>query len=404
MVIGIFVWDLNISGGTQRQALELALKLQDLGHDVTVYKPIYDAPRCYPGIVGKLVIRVLSPGPEKNPRFLQPLLYFWHQLFINDRRYKKVARQISANLDILCCDDSPAYAVGAQFKKMTGIPVVLQMNDCPIKKIAVTSSKAFLKKLASPALGRVWFDHRHLGYLRAMDRIVVIDNLNKNQIKRDFGLDSLVIRNGLDLSQFSFRRRPPRKKGLRLMANGIFFPWRRFEDLLAALAILRSRGIPFSLDHVGTDVKDKTYAAQIYNMVKDLGLSSSVTFHGHAADQMLLELYQNADIFIFPNSPQTWGLAVFEAMGCGTPVILTSGCGAAEVLTDKENALIVPPLSPDRIAEAIIQLESNSLLWEKLSVNGRQFVEKNITWGLYAQRMVEVFQVIASKSRTGSAV
>lgn len=40
--IDIVAWDLNISGGTQRQALELALHLQNMGHKIKVYTVYYD--------------------------------------------------------------------------------------------------------------------------------------------------------------------------------------------------------------------------------------------------------------------------------------------------------------------------------------------------------------------------
>ena len=46
MKIGIVAWDLNISGGTQRQALELALHLQKMGHNVKVYTVYYDKEEC----------------------------------------------------------------------------------------------------------------------------------------------------------------------------------------------------------------------------------------------------------------------------------------------------------------------------------------------------------------------
>ena len=39
MKIGVLVWRLDYSGGTERQAIELVLKLQELKHEVVVYTP-----------------------------------------------------------------------------------------------------------------------------------------------------------------------------------------------------------------------------------------------------------------------------------------------------------------------------------------------------------------------------
>jgi len=83
-------------------------------------------------------------------------------------------------------------------------------------------------------------------------------------------------------------------------------------------------------------------------MIKQFSLSDCVVFHGHISEEKLVEFYSTSDIFVFPNYPQTWGLAVFEAMGCGTPVVVSTSCGASEVLTDKENAILVPPKSPEK--------------------------------------------------------
>ena len=181
-------------------------------------------------------------------------------------------------------------------------------------------------------------------------------------------------------------------------SNGIFFPWRRFEDLIEALKIVKDKGVEFDLNHIGTDIRDKKYAQMIYKMVDQIGLSDYVKFHGAVSEEKLIDLYSTSDIFVFPNYPQTWGLAVFEAMACGTSVIVSTGCGASEVLTDGENALLVAPKSPNSIADAIIKLKENPDLWRNISINGIKFVEENIRWDLYAKNMMKVFNEVLERN------
>ena len=47
MNIAIVLWEANIKGGTQRQALELANNLQAIGHHVDVFAYYYNIEKCY---------------------------------------------------------------------------------------------------------------------------------------------------------------------------------------------------------------------------------------------------------------------------------------------------------------------------------------------------------------------
>lgn len=408
MKIGIVVWDLNISGGTQRQALELAVNLQNMGHNVKVYTVYYDKEKCYPDLLDKLDIKYLYSYDRDNlsrrsnnllKKVFIKFLHYWIQLLKREKLYNNITDLIDKDLDLICCHDYDVYSIGAKYKIKTGAPIVWQMNDLPIYKANFKNLKNIIKFFLSPIRG----DKKHIRYIRKIDKIVVMDYLNKNKLKDNLGLESIVVRNGLDIKKFRFNERTLFDNKLKILSNGIFFPWRRIEDLVEALRIIKDKGIEFELNHVGTDIRCKLYAQKIYKMVKKFGLSDCVVFHGHTSEEKLIELYSASDVFVFPNYPQTWGLTVFEAMGCGTPVIVSTGCGASEVLTDGENALLVQPKSPEKIADAIMKLKGNPELWKKLSISGRSFVEKNIRWDLYAENMLKVFNEVLEERITRNA-
>jgi glycosyltransferase involved in cell wall biosynthesis len=153
------------------------------------------------------------------------------------------------------------------------------------------------------------------------------------------------------------------------------------------------------LDHVGTEAKDKRYATRIRRLTDKLGLQDTVTFHGGVAESRLRELFRSSNAFIFPNAPQTWGLSVFEAMASGLPVVLTDGCGASEILANRTNALIVPQRDPAALAAAIEELISDGPLCERLSQEGRKFVERELGWSKYASAMVAAFSDATSHSQ-----
>ena len=123
-------------------------------------------------------------------------------------------------------------------------------------------------------------------------------------------------------------------------------------------------------------------------------LEAPYTFIHFPSDEELAKLYSSADVVICPSWYESFPAPPLEAMACGTPVIVSTGCGASEVLTDGESALLVPPKSPEKISDAIIKLKENPNLWRRLSTNGRKFVEENIRWDLYTKNMLRVFEEV----------
>jgi len=52
-------------------------------------------------------------------------------------------------------------------------------------------------------------------------------------------------------------------------------------------------------------------------------------------------------------------LSLIEALALGKPVVATDVGGNAEVVLDKENGFIVPPMAVDKITEALTEMVNN---------------------------------------------
>jgi len=59
-------------------------------------------------------------------------------------------------------------------------------------------------------------------------------------------------------------------------------------------------------------------------------------------------------------------------------------------------ALLVPPERPEEIAACLQKLLNDEKLWERLSINGRKFVEENIRWDLYGKKVLQLFSEVLS--------
>lgn len=402
MKVGILLWELDIAGGTQRQALHLARELARKRDDVTVYCVKGEGRTAYAEMIEGVVLRSLNCGDAlpRGPRWIPRPVRRWTGNSAAVGFYREAAGRIPAGLDILNVHDYHVYPIASFWKRLTGKPVVWMMNDLPAQMGGSPGGGGPWRRLGRFLDGKTRETGDHLAYVRSFDSIVVLDNRNRDLVGRTVGTAATVIRSGVDVEAFPWTPRDPPGDGrpIRVLSNAIFYPYRRLEDIVHALVILRDRGVEFEWTHAGTDIRDRKYAESIYELVERAGISSSVRFPGEVPDDRLRDLFREADVFVFPNAPQTWGLAVFQAMACGTPTVVSRGAGASEVLADGETALLVDSYRPDQIANAIAALLGDGGLWDRLHRHGRRFVEEKIRWDLYGDRMREEFsRVLAGR-------
>lgn len=388
MKIGILVWQLDIKGGTQRQALELARFLSKSGHRIVVYAYVFDREQCYAHLCEGLSIKYVKLHKDIDkadyPITKGEYLYKYFMFFLG-KKHRELLQILDADIDILNPHDHGTYVTAGLWQKKFRKPVVWMMNDMPLYNWNLNHIPKTIGYHVRP-------QYRH--YISRFDEIVVLDNLNKRHVKENFHREAKVIRSGLDIEKFTFTPRP-HKKDCKILMTSVLYPHRKVEDAARALRILVDKGYDVAIEHVGTLVRDPKYTKRILRLVDRLRLNDRFNFNGSVSEKELTLFFQNLDVYLFPNSPQTWGLSVFEAMTAGMPVVLTSGCGASEVLTDHENALITPPDSPQALAQAIEELIKEKGLKEKIIRNARTFVEDNISWEKYSLAMLEVFKKYA---------
>lgn len=93
----------------------------------------------------------------------------------------------------------------------------------------------------------------------------------------------------------------------------------------------------------------------------------NVRFLGPVSRQRAEGLYREADVFPFPTISDCFGLTQLEALGHGLPVIASTNC--ASVIEDRVNGLVLKEVTPEAIAEAIMELVDDPYLLAKLQAN-----------------------------------
>jgi hypothetical protein len=86
----------------------------------------------------------------------------------------------------------------------------------------------------------------------------------------------------------------------------------------------------------------------------------------------LSKIYQQADVFVLPTLSDGFAITQLEAMAHGLPVIATPNCG--RVVTDGVDGFIVPARDGERLAEAILRLDSDRNLLREMSARALKTV------------------------------
>jgi glycosyltransferase involved in cell wall biosynthesis len=150
----------------------------------------------------------------------------------------------------------------------------------------------------------------------------------------------------------------------------------------------------------GTDADG--LANQLAYDARRLGVADRVTILPRFVDGADKEaLFGAAYAFAMTSLSENFGLAAFEAMRRGVPVLATPDVGMAEIVRETAAGLVVEP-SADSIASGINTLLSNPEASRAMGEAGRSHVIAHYSWQAVARRMEYLYRsVVASNSARG---
>lgn len=242
-----------------------------------------------------------------------------------------------------------------------------------------------------------WLERRV--YRQTTGRVVAVSGKVRQELVDRAGVDPekvVVIHNGVDLSVFHNRNRTEERRQLCAEWN---LPAEAFVLLFAGDVRTPGKGLPTLLEAMGRLQRPGVFLLvaggklppELASRLVDLQLQNQVLEIGFRSD--LARLMRAADVFVFPTIYDSFGLVVFQAMGTGCPLIVSSArfCGASELLAHGENAyLLEDPTDAEQIAQAIEILAEDPELRAQLGRAGSA-VAAEYTWERMAQQYEKVF-------------
>ncbi len=307
-------------------------------------------------------------------------------MLISPKMKKQLKREIR-DFDVIHMHNFRSYqnVIASRYAKKYGIPYVLQAHGSVLRII----EKQKLKKIYDTFWGYKILKHA--------SKVIAVSNIEVEQYKQlGVGKDKIeVIPNGIDTDSFKnlpepnqFKRKYHiREKYLILFLGrvhkikGIDFLIKSFSKLTKELddAVLVIAG------------QDDGYKREAKVLAKNLGLHDKVKFTGRIDGKDKLCAYVDADVLVYPSIFEIFGLVPFEAIMCGTPVIVTEDCGCGQLIKEAKAGYLVHYGDVEGLKDKILEAFRHPEDCKRMVKSGKKHIMKNLSWDNIAKQVTQAY-------------
>jgi glycosyltransferase involved in cell wall biosynthesis len=337
-------------GGTQRQALELARRLDKSRFQVELW--------------------VLRKGDDLAPvakEYGLPVVWMARSGWVGPQSLLTLGKKLWTNPpDLLMLLTVIPNIWGRLWGRLARVPAVV--GNC--------------RGGAAP-----WRQHERFLW-PAADHILCNSQILKDFLVSRYGLPSsrlTVVPNGVDTDFFQPGKNGRNDSRTVLLSVARLVPDKDHDTMLAAFGRLAGTHPGAELWLVGNGPRRET----LEQKVRDLDLTGRVKFLPVAKD--IRHLYRQADVFVLSSVAEALPNVILEAMAAGLPVVATRVGGLPEAVVPGETGLLVSPRDVDGLAEALKSLLDDPETRRSLGQKGRERVLDQFSFGAMVSRHEEVW-------------
>jgi len=181
---------------------------------------------------------------------------------------------------------------------------------------------------------------------------------------------------------------------LMVLWQGIIFPYKGVDLLLAAWQQVEAKTDAW-LVIAGTGAPE--LLEQIRAQVAELGLKRVKLHFRFISTEELVALYRAADVVVYPYRAITTSGALATGLALGKTIVATDLPVFRELLTDGENARLVPPLDSASLGAAVMELLEDAAVRQRLAARVRAMRFGDESWMAIGKQTVEVYGEASSE-------
>ncbi|MEI2810050.1 MAG: glycosyltransferase family 4 protein [Nocardioides sp.] len=352
-------------GGSELYAEEVATRLVERGHDVTVFTAAYEG----------AASRERRDGITFHRRGGHLTIYPWFALKLLARRFGRIDAILETQ------NGMPFLAT-----LFTRAPVVVLVHHVHREQWPVVG----------PVLARIgWFmESRAAVRLNRGNRYVAVSDVTRRELI-SLGVragDITTAYNGLPAVPETVRSRPPKAVEPRLVVLSRLVPHKQIQHAIELMPRVLAEFPDATLHVMGSG----WWHDELVAMRESLGLGESVRFLGHVTEEQKYAELAAAWVHLLPSLKEGWGLSIVEAASMGTPSIAYRDAGGVqESIEDGRTGL----LAEDRqqFVEQTLHVLRDAEERERLGANAESRATQ-FSWETTTDRIEETLGVDARRS------
>lgn len=222
--------------------------------------------------------------------------------------------------------------------------------------------------------------------------VITPSHLLKEELEREGVQTPIeVVSNGMDLTRFKAEARTAPGDPPRFLHVGRISYEKNCDVILKAFALMLPKIPGATLDIYG----DGPALTSLKIHANQLGIDTSVVFHGFVDRESLPAIYPRYDLFLTASTMETQGLVVLEAAACGLPCVGVDAFALPELIQHNRNGFIVEPYDHISLAEKTLELIGDHETYRRFSKQSLEIAQDH-EMGKCADRMEAVYRMVVN--------
>ncbi len=198
----------------------------------------------------------------------------------------------------------------------------------------------------------------------------------------------VVIPNGV--STFENSSLPPNNKMIFLYLGKLVKEKGIFEIIEAAKILEKESETPFKIILAGDGRERNSFEEK----VSTNNQCHIIEFAGVVVGDEKERVLNMSDCFLLPSYNEAMPISLLEAMGSGQYVIASNVGSIPEIISGRNNGIIVKPKSVESLVEAMKAVIENESFYRELGKKNKNFINENFSWNKTIYQIENLYKTL----------